>query len=1245
MGGGVYQYQLEVQHENGSRSTGERRLFGVNRKSTIQLELAGGAFVSGSHELTPEAKTLLRDTAHTIRSKPNEQVVIAGHTDSIGSDTSNQKLSERRARSALKFLVEVEKLERDRFLVYGYGESRPRASNATDRGRELNRRVEIRGELADVQRALVAKRKRMDPEVLIGGKATPVAKDGRFGTVIEDPTVNRIDVSITTADARSVQTSVAIPTLEITSPIGQTRVPDGDITEHYLKGRTEPGNHVEMDGTVLQVASDGSFSGKLQVATGENTVGVLARNADGVARIVNVRALVTDHDSNGRVMYIEPIPELVLQLPPADTELHNAQLLIPGLTKPGNLLVVNDTAVEVDDEGYFAATVQLQEGSNPIVAVVTDPEGYVGRIERSVEYRANSMFLLAFADARIASIRTTGNLRAAGADETNEVRVDGRVSYYLKGWIKGKYLVTSAFDSGQHEAGGVFADLDDTDSRRLLTNIDPDQHYPVYGDSSTVVYDTERTGKFYLAVESDLLDVRLGSYALNLDDTELSAYRRTLDGARVRWKSDDTDAPRTEATVFTSSVRQQAVHDVIATTGGMLYYLSQDDVIEGSEQVTLIVRDQNTGIVLQRIPQVRNSDYDVKYPEGRLLFRRPLSSMDSNTTIIGQGLLAGNPMSLEVDYETRSSGVKQAIRGGRVQRRVGDSLTVGGSYVEDQQLSSEYSLAGVDVELRLNEHARIVAELANSSGNDSINFVSTDGGLTYNNIATTGSTRGRALKLATELDIGAIRGKAPDEMQLGAYFKRLDDGFRSSGNGAENDSEKMGLHFAWRMTERSSLLARHDRQRAIAGDNANAQTTIQWNRNSDRLKLTLELQDRETRSTSSQSQDTAVAAQAKMDWTGRLSTSIEYQEALRGQENQLTTVGLDYQVGEAVTLLGRASVGTRGHASEVGARVNLDGKQVYVTQRRSGNAGSSEDATVLGAEATYGENGRIYTEYQWAKMTGHARSQSLVGMRRRWYFGEGFNLLLAGEHTQLDMTTDDTGRYTLALGLSYDNDGAFRARSLNEWRRDRGTAARSQFITDTFAELSLNDSFTLQGKFRRSWTTASVSDPRASFHEESIGLAYRPINNDRFNALARITLLSEEPLQRGIGQSPYSSRVFSTDWSYDVTSWLEWVGKEAFRIKEAEGIGLDSFTTRTHLSIQRMNINLLREFALGMEYRRLAQDETASVRTGWLTELMWDHFQYVRLGLGFNFTDFSDDEFSDHEYSEQGWFLRMQGKY
>jgi hypothetical protein len=64
-----------------------------------------------------------------------------------------------------------------------------------------------------------------------------------------------------------------------------------------------------------------------------------------------------------------------------------------------------------------------------------------------------------------------------------------------------------------------------------------------------------------------------------------------------------------------------------------------------------------------------------------------------------------------------------------------------------------------------------------------------------------------------------------------------------------------------------------------------------------------------------------------------------------------------------------------------------------------------------------------------------------------------------------------------------------------------------------------------------------------------------------------------------------------------------------------------------------------------MEYRILFQKEADDKRQGWLMELMWEATKNLRLGIGYNFTDFSDNEFSDNDYSVQGGFFRIQGKY
>ena len=80
--------------------------------------------------------------AEFLKKYSTRNVLIEGHTDSIGTETYNLGLSQRRA-DAVKTALIVRGINPDRLTSTGYGESRPIASNATDAGRQENRRVEI----------------------------------------------------------------------------------------------------------------------------------------------------------------------------------------------------------------------------------------------------------------------------------------------------------------------------------------------------------------------------------------------------------------------------------------------------------------------------------------------------------------------------------------------------------------------------------------------------------------------------------------------------------------------------------------------------------------------------------------------------------------------------------------------------------------------------------------------------------------------------------------------------------------------------------------------------------------------------------------------------------------------------------------------------------------------------------------------------------------------------------------------
>ena len=71
------------------------------------------------------------------------KIEIGGHTDNVGSNSYNQKLSEARAKSAVEYLVR-KGISATRLQAKGYGESSPIATNETDPGRTKNRRVEMK---------------------------------------------------------------------------------------------------------------------------------------------------------------------------------------------------------------------------------------------------------------------------------------------------------------------------------------------------------------------------------------------------------------------------------------------------------------------------------------------------------------------------------------------------------------------------------------------------------------------------------------------------------------------------------------------------------------------------------------------------------------------------------------------------------------------------------------------------------------------------------------------------------------------------------------------------------------------------------------------------------------------------------------------------------------------------------------------------------------------------------------------
>ena len=114
----------------------------VNRE-TKKIEISQKVFfATGKSKIRRRSFDLLNEVSEVLKSNRTMAVLVEGHTDSVGSSSSNLRLSQRRADAVRNYLID-RGIAPSRLTAIGFGEERPIESNRTKAGREVNRRVEF----------------------------------------------------------------------------------------------------------------------------------------------------------------------------------------------------------------------------------------------------------------------------------------------------------------------------------------------------------------------------------------------------------------------------------------------------------------------------------------------------------------------------------------------------------------------------------------------------------------------------------------------------------------------------------------------------------------------------------------------------------------------------------------------------------------------------------------------------------------------------------------------------------------------------------------------------------------------------------------------------------------------------------------------------------------------------------------------------------------------------------------------
>ena len=112
-------------------------------KMDTPIVLEGITFETGKADITPESEVVLQGALKTMQTYSDIIVEISGHTDDVGSASSNQALSQRRADS-VRFWLIGKGIQPDRIISKGYGEEFPRVPNNSSDNKRMNRRIEFK---------------------------------------------------------------------------------------------------------------------------------------------------------------------------------------------------------------------------------------------------------------------------------------------------------------------------------------------------------------------------------------------------------------------------------------------------------------------------------------------------------------------------------------------------------------------------------------------------------------------------------------------------------------------------------------------------------------------------------------------------------------------------------------------------------------------------------------------------------------------------------------------------------------------------------------------------------------------------------------------------------------------------------------------------------------------------------------------------------------------------------------------
>ncbi|HWH42910.1 MAG TPA: hypothetical protein VNU21_23885 [Usitatibacter sp.] len=782
--------------------------------------------------------------------------------------------------------------------------------------------------------------------------------------------------------------------------------------------------------------------------------------------------------------------------------------------------------------------------------------------------------------------------RLSRTSANGEREAAARAAFFLKGKIRGDYLLTAAYDS------------DKDTQERLFRDIQPDEFYPVYGDAAVRGFDAQSTSHLYVRVDHRKSYLLYGDFTTQADTSvrRLSNYNRSLTGAKEHY-----DDGRVVANVFASrDTTRQVIDEVKANGTSGPFMLSVASGLVNSEKVEILTRDRNRPtLILRSVAQARFYDYEMEPLTGRILFKSPVPSVDADL----------NPISIRITYEVDQGGEEFWVFGGDAQVRVTDNVDVGATAVDDRNPVAPFKLLGAHAIVRLGEKTVAAVEVARAEHPDR-------------------ELAGNAERVGIKHD--------GDSLKAEAFAARTDTGFDNPGAYLSQGRGESGARGSYKLDEATTLKAEALRTEDITAHNRRDGVMVSAEHVfANGVKA--EVGVRHAHEDGGPAIPPTIVGEGSVapnDVTSvrtRLTAPVPF---VKAEANVYGEVEVDTQDTDrkVVAVGGNYMLPNHGKVYFRHELISsLTGPYGLNDQQR-------QNATILGVETEYMKDARLFSEYRLHDALDGGDAEAAIGLRNLWSLGQGLRLGTNVEHVHSLSGKADNENSAVALALEYVGSPLWKGSTRIELR----DASSQESLLHTIGVASrMNDDWTFLGRNTYSLQRNKGGATDGAEHvldRLQAGVAYRDTATDKVNALARIEHREErDDTQVGI-ELRRSTELFSLHADWKPRRPFVFTGHYAAKWTRDDSNGLSS---RYHAQLVsgRATWEFAPRWDVGFALAGLFGEPSGARQYGLGLELGYLMTTNLWVSAGYNVLGFHDDDLATGESTRKGVYVRMRYKF